>query len=307
MMDSLRERTSTTPVGNLDLSQKQRHTLIAFAFLAPGLIIWFMYRYFPLLWNLYLTFFEMSLLGETTYVGAENYQRMLNDDIIVQSIYNTFLFFAAVPLAIAIALGLSLLLNKKIPGRDLFRGVIFMPYITMMVAIAVIWSYMFQTDGGVLNYILVNSSLADQGIPWLTSSVWARVSVMLVFVWKTVGFYMVIILAGLQTIPQNIYEVAEIGGANVPQRFRYLTLPLLKPTLGVCALIGLISSFELFALIMVLTRTGPGNSTEILITWIYKQAFQSGNFGYAAVLTLLLFVLMVAVIGIGRKIQTTEW
>lgn len=307
MIGALREQTSTSPIADLDLSQKQRHTLIAFTFLAPGLIIWFMYRYFPLFWNLYLTFFEMSLLGETTYVGMENYERMLNDDILLTSIYNTLLFFGAVPIAIAIALGLSLLLNKKIPGRDLFRGIIFMPYITMMVAIAVIWSYMFQTNDGVLNHVLLGAGLIDNPIPWLARGIWARISVMIVFIWKTVGFYMVIILAGLQTIPQNIYEVAEIDGANVPQRFRYLTLPLLKPTLGVCALIGLISSFELFALIMVLTRTGPGNSTEILITWIYKQAFQFGNFGYAAVLTLLLFVLMVSVIGIGRFIQKTKW
>lgn len=307
-MISIAPITRVLTTGRFDqLSQKQRHTLLAFLFLSPGLIIWFLYRYFPLLWNTYLTFFDRSLLGEMEYVGMANYQRVLTDDVLLVSIYNTFLFFAAVPIAIVIALGLALLLNKNIPGKDIFRGIIFVPYVTMMVAVAVIWSYMFLTVDGVLNHILLSIGVIDNPIPWLATGNWARISVMLVFIWKTVGFYMIIILAGLQTIPEQVYEVSQIDGANSYQQFRYLTLPLLKPTLGICVLIGLVSSFELFDLVMVLTRGGPGRSTEILITWVYRQAFQFGNFGYAAVLTLLLFVLMVGVIGIGRIIQQKRW
>jgi ABC-type sugar transport system permease subunit len=288
-----------------EFSKKQRRTLLAWVLLAPGVAIWLVYRGVPFFWNLYLTFFEMSYTGETTFVGLENYAMLLQDDVLLTAIFNTFVFFAAVPVAVAIALGLALLLNKEFLGAEVFRGVLFMPYITMMVAIAVMWSYIYKTDNGVFNFVLTQLSVVDAAIPWLGDSFWARIAVMVVYVWKTVGFYMVILLAGLQDVPKQVYEVASIDGAGRVEKFLYLTLPLLKPTLGICAIIGLINSFQLFDLVMVLTGTGPGHSTELLITWIYKQAFQFGNFGYAAVLTILLFVIMVALIGVGQHLQNT--
>jgi multiple sugar transport system permease protein len=187
-----------------------------------------------------------------------------------------------IPIGIIIALGIALLLNQQFHGANSMRAVFFMPYIMMMVAIAVIWQYMFQTDSGVINFILLNLGLIDSGIPWLSSSTWARVSIFIVHIWKTVGFFLVIILAGLQTIPRQVYAVAKVDGASKWQRFRYITLPLLRPTLAVCALVGMVTTFKLFDLVMILTGGGPGESTEILLTFLYKQAMEYGHIGYGA-------------------------
>lgn len=292
---------------DLSLSEKGRRSLIAWAGLLPALAILVTYRLIPLLWNVRLSFQNMSYTGETTWVGLENYQTLLQDPVFPTAVFNTVLFLGSVPIAVTLALALALLLNKKFAGSNVFRSMFFLPYITMMVAIAVIWSYMFKTQGGVLNFVLQQTGLIERNIPWLSDAWWARTSILMVHVWKTTGFYLVIILAGLQNIPEEIYEVARIDGASRRQQFFYITLPLLKPTLAVCALVGLVTSFELFDLVQVLTSGGPARSTEILITWIYKQGFQFGNFGYSAALTIVLFVLMAGVSLIGAYLQTEEY
>jgi ABC-type sugar transport system permease subunit len=292
---------------DLSLSEKGRRSLIAWAGLVPALAILVTYRLVPLLWNVRLSFQNMTYTGETTWVGLENYAALLQDPVFPKAVFNTVLFLGSVPIAVTLALALALLLNKKFAGSNVFRSMFFLPYITMMVAIAVIWSYMFKTQGGVLNFVLQQVGLVETNIPWLSDSWWARASILIVHVWKTTGFYLVIILAGLQNIPEEIYEVARIDGASRRQQFLYITLPLLKPTLAVCALVGLVTSFELFDLVQVLTSGGPARSTEILITWIYKQGFQFGNFGYSAALTIVLFVLMAGVSLIGAYLQTEEY
>jgi len=249
----------------------------------------------------------MEFTGETSFVGLENYQRLLTDDVFVTALTNNVIFLLTIPVGIVLALGIAILLNQQFLGSDTFRSLFFLPYILMMVGIAVIWNYIFKTNGGVANFVLSNLGLIDQNISWLGDGTWAKVSVFVVHIWKSIGLYLVIMLAGLQTIPQQVYEVARIDGASRIQRFRYITLPLLKPTIGVCILVGMILSFKLFDLIRVLTGGGPANQTEILITYLYEQAFTSGNFGYAAVLTVVLFFLMVSLIGIGRYIQGVSY
>lgn len=291
----------------VSLNRKHSRSLLAWLGLVPALSILVGYRLIPLLWNFVLSFQNMGYTGETSWVGLENYSEVLEDPVFVDALFNTFLFLGSVPIAVTIALGLALLLNKRFPGSNVFRSMFFLPYITMMVAIAVIWAYMFKSQGGVINYVLQQMGLINQNIPWLSDSWWARLSVIIVHVWKTTGFYLIIILAGLQNIPQEIYEVARIDGASARKRFLHVTLPLLKPTLGVCALVGLVTSFELFDLVQILTAGGPARSTEILITWIYKQAFEFGNFGYSAVLTIILFVIMAGGSLLGMYIQSGEY
>lgn len=291
----------------VSLNRKQRRSLIAWLGLVPALAILIAYRLIPLLWNFILSFQNMKYTGETSWVGLENYYQVMEDPVFLDALFNTFLFLGSVPIAVTIALGLALLLNKRFPGSNVFRSMFFLPYITMMVAIAVIWAYMFKSQGGVINYGLQQMGLINQNIPWLSNSWWARLSVIIVHVWKTTGFYLIIILAGLQNIPQEIYEVARIDGASTRQRFMYVTLPLLKPTLAVCALVGLVTSFELFDLVQVLTSGGPARSTEILITWIYKQAFEFGHFGYSAVLAIVLFVIMAGGSLLGMYIQSGDY
>jgi ABC-type sugar transport system permease subunit len=238
-----------------------------------------------------------------SFIGLDNYNKLLTDPIFVEALVNNVILLGTIPVGIALALPLALLLNQAFPGSNLFRAIFFLPYIIMMVAVGIIWAFMFKSTNGVINHILIQIGIIGEGIFWTTSSPWALISVFIVHIWKTLGFYLIILLAGLQTIPTQVYEVARIDGAGRFKRFRYITLPLLKPTIGVCVLVGMISSFRLFDLITVLTGGGPSRKTEILLTWLYKQAFQFSNIGYSAVLTVVLFVLMVGVIAIGRVLQ----
>lgn len=292
---------------DVELSKKQRHTVIAWIALAPVLVWLLVFKYIALGWNIVLAFFDRSYTGEMSFVGLENWSTLMQDPVFPTALRNTIILFGTIPVGIAVALFIAVLLNQKFPGSKVFRSVFFLPYITMMVAIAVIWQYMFHTEQGVVNYVLMNVGLIDSHISWLGDSGWALFSVFMVQVWKTTGFYVIIILAGLQTIPQQVYEVSRIDGASRWQQFRYLTLPLLKPTLGVCVLVGVVISFRLFDLINVMTGGGPGNSTEILLTWIYQQMFAYGDFGYGAVLSTIMVIATLSVAYLGLKLQQVSY
>jgi ABC-type sugar transport system permease subunit len=286
-------------VNDFDIDRERKRWLTAGLFLIPSVGILATFRLFSLLYNFYISFHESSYTGRMEYVGLENWQRLATDEVFVTATLNTILFFGTIPIGIAIALGLALLLNRRFPGANVMRSLFFVPYITAMVAIGVIWQYMLKTDGGVINWALLELGLIQTQISWLGDSFWARVSTFFVHTWKSIGFYLVILLAGLQNISDQVYEVAKIDGASAYQQFRYVTLPLLKPTLGVCVLVGLVTTFRLFDLITVLTGGGPGRSTEILLTWLYKQAFRFGDMGYAAVLTSVFWVIyMLATISV---------
>lgn len=285
------------------ISKEGKQSIIAWLALIPTLTILLLYRFIPLGWNFLLSFQEMSYTGETTFVGLDNYRKLTTDPVFMEAFVNNVILLGTIPIGIALGLGLALLLNQEFFGSNAFRSLFFLPYIIMMVAVAVIWTFMFKSDNGVINFILIQAGFVNEGIRWLSRGSWALFSVFIVHVWKTTGFYMVIILAGLQTIPMQIYEVSRIDGANRIQRFLYITLPLLKPTLGVCVLVGMIASFRLFDLVFVLTNGGPAHKTEILLTWLYQQGFQFGSFGYAAVLTIVLFALMLAIVSVGWTLQ----
>ena len=293
--------------GEADLTKKQRRTIVAWVALAPVLIWLLVYKYIALVWNVVLTFFDRSYTGEMTFVGLEHWMTLAQDPIFPRALFNTIILFGTIPVGIALALFLAILLNQEFPGAKVFRSVFFLPYITMMVAIAVIWEYMLHTELGVINQILLGIGIISDPISWLGSGNWALFSVFMVHIWKTAGFYIIIILAGLQTIPEQVYEVSRIDGANQWQRFRHITLPLLKPTIGVCTLVGVVISFRLFDLILVMTGGGPGASTEILLTWIYQQSFSNGNFGYGAVLSVVMVILTLIAAYVGYKLQEASY
>jgi len=295
IIDKIDNRTNILDyLPSSDLSKNKRRWITAWLFLLPSLAILFTFRFLSMLYNVYLSFHETGYVG-TEFVGLSNYARLMSDDVFVTALVNNIIFFGTIPVGIAIALGLALLLNKRFPGANLMRSAFFVPYITAMVAIAVIWQYMLRTDAGVLNYVLIQAGLLQEPISWLGDSFWARVSIFVVHLWKSVGFFLIILLAGLQNISTQVYEVARIDGASAYQRFRYVTLPLLKPTIGVCMLVGLVTTWRIFDLVTVMTNGGPGYSTEILLTWLYKQAFSYGRMGYAAVLAIVLWILYIGV------------
>jgi len=276
--------------------KRTRELALVACFLAPALAIFFLYRLLPLGWNVLLSFEAWSPLKPAVFIGWDNYEEMFFDDAVFwQALWNTLLIIASAPIGIMIALGLALLVNSDIKGRDTYRTMIFLSYPLMTVAVAIIWRWMFDERVGLINYVARMLDLVDKPIPFLNSFTWALPSVIAANIWQMLGFYMIIILTGLQNIPGNLYEAAEIDGAKPVHRFFRITLPLLKPSIFLCFVIGMLNSVTSFDLVYVMTGGGPGRATEILVTYIYKLGFSQTRFDYAAAVTVVFFLLLLTV------------
>src|SRR5262245_50760708 len=275
--------------------------------LAPSLAIFLLYRILPLLWNAALSLSWWSPFRPARWAGVEHYEEMLfHDDVFWQSLWNTLVFMASAPLAIAIALGLALLVDMGVRGRTFYRAAIFLSYPLMPVAVGIVWRWLYDEKVGLSNCLLRSLGLTERGIPFLDSSEWAMPAVIVAAIWQIVGFLMVLLLAGLQTIPPSLHEAAAIDGAGRWQRFRRITLPLLRPSLFLCSMIGIINSFTSFDLIYVMTRGGPNYATEVLVTYIYRAAFVLSKFDYAAALTVVLFLVLLGLTAIANTLAGRE-
>ena len=258
-------------------------------------MIFLLYRIIPLVWNLILSFEAWSPLKPAVWIGLDNYDEMLTDDVFWAALWNTLYLIASAPVGITLALGLALLVNTEIRGRDLYRTLIFLSYPLMTVAVAIIWRWLFDERVGLINYVARSLHLTTTPIPFLNSFTWALPSVIAANIWQMLGFYMIILLTGLQHIPGNLYEAARIDGANAVRRFLRITLPLLRPSLFLCFVIGMLNSVTSFDLVYVMTGGGPGRATEILVTYIYKLGFVQTRFDYAGAVTIVFFVLLIAI------------
>ena len=279
------------------IARKQvRQSLLVWCFLLPSLAIFLLYRVIPLLWNVALSFQEWSPLRPGRWAGLDHYEEMFfYDEVFWTALWNTLIVIGSAPIGIAMALGLALLVNSDIRGRDVYRTIIFISYPLMTVAVAIIWRWMFEERVGLFNFVARELGLVDKPIPFLNSFTWALPSVIAANVWQMLGFYMIVLLTGLQNIPQNLYEAAAIDGAAARHRFWRITLPLLKPSLFLCFVIGMLNSFTSFDLVYVMTGGGPGRATEILVTYIYKLGFVQTKFDYAAAVTVVFFALLIVV------------
>ncbi|TVQ45333.1 MAG: sugar ABC transporter permease [Gloeocapsa sp. DLM2.Bin57] len=262
----------------------------AWLFLTPALVLLGIFLFWPILYLIYLSFTDGNLGSQGSHwVGIQNYLKLLTDDDFRQVIGNTLYFtIATVIPSIIIPLILAVLLNQSLPTRGLLRTAYFLPSVTSLVAVGLGFRWLFQTDGP------VNSLLEFFGIkaiPWLSSGVWAMLVLILLSIWKQLGFNLVVFLAGLQTIPGSLYEAAELDGANPWAKFWYVTLPGLKPTLIFVVVTTVIFTLRSFEQVYVITGGGPVNSTNILAFYVYQEAFARFQFGYAATgATLLLLV-----------------
>ena len=191
---------------------------------------------------------------------------LLYDDVFWTSCWNTVVFMSSAPVAIALAVGIALLVDTPIRGRAIYRAVVFLSYPLMTVAVGIIWRWLYDEKVGLINYVLRSVGVVSRGIPFLDSVDWAMPAVIVAAIWQIVGFFMVILLAGLQSIPRELYEAAAIDGAGARSRFASITLPLLRPSIFLCLVLGIINSFTSFDLIYVMTRGGPIYATELLIT-----------------------------------------
>lgn len=271
---------------------QHRFNWTPYLFIAPYLLVFLLFRLGPSIAGLGVSFTEWGVVGDPRWVGLRNYEAMLNDARLGDAIRNTVQFtLLTVPLLVVLGLGLALFFNRKRPGRTLGRTAVFIPYVLMSTVVGVLWTWILEKDFGLLNIYLDQLGLPK--VPWLVSSNFAMLGIVLTTVWWTVGYNMVLFLAGLQEIPEELYEAARIDGADSIRLFWYITLPLLSPTIFLVLLLTINNSFQVFDQVYVMTQGGPNVSTLTLVHYIYVTAFQRFRFGYGAAIACLLFALLV--------------
>ncbi len=250
----------------------------------------------PTLLALGLGFFEVSGFGGYQFVGFANYRRMFADPLFLRSLRVTFTYVVMlVPSLYVAGLGLALLVQRSSIANGVFRSIFFLPQMVSLVVVGLIWSFLLLDKIGLVSRAA--SVLGAGGISWLGDPRWALLSIVVVSVWFLMGFYMLIFLGGLQDIPKEYYEAARLDGARPLAAFRYITLPLLKPTSFFVLLVSTVAGvagYQTFDLIYVMTKGGPANSTSLAIYYIYQQAFQFNEFGYAAAMASFLVLLLIA-------------
>ncbi|MDF1521405.1 MAG: sugar ABC transporter permease [Trueperaceae bacterium] len=290
------EKGWTALVAFLRHPRRRRDLIAAALFLGPALIVLLTFVYFPIVWAFGISFTDWQSGGAPArFVGVDNYTFLLNSADFWRALRNTVTFVVLkLPLDMVLALAVALLLNQRLRGMGFFRMAIFMPVVTSVVAAAAIWRVLYNPSFGVFNSMLDAFGLPPQR--WLRDPSLAMPAVVLVALWKGLGYNVVIFLAGLQGIGRVYYEAAAIDGATPWQRFRYVTLPLLSPVTYFVALIGVINSFKVFSLIHVmLPDGGPLDSAQVLVFYLYELAFQSFRYGRAAALSFILFGIVLAI------------
>jgi multiple sugar transport system permease protein len=270
-----------------------------FWFALPALALIAVFFVLPVAAGLALSLsdFDIYALGNLDYlrfVGFGNYARLVQDPLFWRALLNTFYFvLVGGPLSVLVSLGAALLINARlVRWKGLFRVVFFLPVMTALVAVAVVWRYIYHPRYGLLNYAL--GLVGIEPVDWLGDPLLAMPALILMAVWKNFGYNMIIFIAGLQSIPEQLYDSARIDGAGRFQQLRYITLPLLAPTFVFVGLLTMIGSFQLFAEPYVMTQGGPGDATLSVVLLMYEQGFRWWNLGYAAAIAFLLFAIMLA-------------
>jgi multiple sugar transport system permease protein len=298
--------TSETQIKTFSISTKQRRKwlewLSGYAFLAPSFIVLAVFTYFPVVYALGISFFKWRIMrGDPVFNGLTNYQLLLTSADFWQAISNTIYFaVGSIPTGMAIALLIALLLNRPMRGRSIYRTAYFLPTITSMVAVSVVWMWIYHPDVGLMNYFLELFHLP--AIRWLNDPVWAMPSLILLSIWKGMGYNVIIYLAGLQNIPEQLYEAAKIDGANRWQLFRNVTWPLLTPTTFLILIMAVINSFQAFTEFNVMTQGGPLGVTTTIVYYLYQQAFQQFNMGYGSALAIVLFLIILGLTLVQNKV-----
>ncbi len=279
-------------------------TTTAYFFLAPALSAIFIFFFIPVIAAFIISFtdFDIYTLGNFStlrLIGFDNYVKLFSDDLFWTALGNTFYFVVvAGPLSIAVSLTAALLLNSKlVKFKSLFRLAYFLPVVTTLVAVAIVWRFIYHPNFGILNFFL--GLIGINPIDWLGDPDWAMPSIILLAVWKNFGYNMIIFIAGLQNIPEELYEAADIEGANAFQKFKHITLPMLAPTTIFVSIITMIGYFQLFAEPYVMTQGGPLNKTLSIVQYMYQEGFRWWNMGYSASIAFVLFI----IIFIGTLIQ----
>lgn len=282
------------------MRHRLRDPVTGLLFVLPMLVLFAIFRFVPSLGAAGLSLTDYQISGEWSFVGADNYARLFQDPIFMGALRVTVVYVAIyVPLTVLVALGTALLLNSVIFMKGLFRGMLFLPYVTSFVFAGVIWRWIYDFDG-LLNGLLAKLDLGPVG--FLDDTALVLPSLAVVQVWKGFGYSMLILLAGLKSIPSSYLEAARVDGANAWQRFRSIVLPLLRPALFFVLVIETIGAFQTFDMIYVMTGGGPSRASYNLVYALYDQGFKFFNMGYAATIGIVLFVLVFIVSMIQRRL-----
>ncbi|MCB0098419.1 MAG: sugar ABC transporter permease [Caldilineaceae bacterium] len=271
---------------------ERREWLLFILLVGPNLVLFSIFTYWPLIYNGYLSFVRWDMLSPVKiWVGLDNYTFLFSSANFGTILLNTLVFtFASVALICALGLLIALLLNQPLRGRDAARGIIFSPVMLSGAAIGIVWIYIFDPRYGLLDIFI--SAIGLESPNWLLDTHWAMPAVIIVHVWKNVGYAVVIFLAGLQAIPRELYEAATVDGATAWARFRHITIPGLSPVLFFLILTTILAGFQSFDIIKVMTNGGPVDATTTLIYFLYQEGFVGFNAGRAGVAAVVLFVAM---------------
>jgi ABC-type sugar transport system permease subunit len=277
-----------------------RKKILPYLLVSPYVIHFFLFVAFPVGFSIVLTFHKWNIISPMEFTGVNNYIRSFNDKTFLKSMGNTIIFLLIhIPLQIIFALFLAEILNQKIKLRGVFRGAFFLPVIVSGVVVTILWQQLYGYDTGLLNRLLIMIGLDKVG--WLTDPNIAMTSIAVMATWKNVGLYIVLFLVGLQTVPTQYYEAADLEGATHLQKFFKITLPMINPTIFMVMILSTIGGFSLFIEPYIMTGGGPLNSTVSAVLYIYKQGFFYYHMGYAATLGLFFALIILAVIMIQKK------
>jgi len=288
------EIPARTRVGRLSRTRVQE-VISGYLFVLPAVSILMLFTVLPILASIALGFADYDLLTPPKWTGSDNYLRLFGDNRLKIAYWNSLrVTLGATALNNVLGLLLAMAVNRKMPAavRYLSRTALFLPVLTTTASLAVVWRFILTEDRGVLNYLLQQVGLST--VPWLSSVRWAIPSVILYDVWKSCGYLMVLYLAGLQGVPEVLYEAVQIDGANRWQVTRYITLPLITPAAFFCIIISLIGAFQIFDNAYVLTQGGPGDASRMIAMYVYEMAFKRYEMGYASAVALSLLVVLVA-------------
>jgi multiple sugar transport system permease protein len=300
--DSPATRPRSTPKLKRGPSNRMGYVMVA-----PYVVHMAIFFGYPLLFSFVLIFHRWDVITPMEFVGSKNFLRLVQDDLFFRAVLNTGLFLAIhIPLQIAVALFSAELLNKRIFARGAFRMIYFMPVVVSGVVITIIFQQLFAYDAGFINSLLL--ALGGERVPWLVSPQWAMPSIALMATWKNVGLYILLFLAGLQSVPPSLYEVADLDGANGFQKWLHITLPMLNPMMVTVVVLSTIGGFSLFIEPYVLTGGGPLDSTLSAMLYIYNQAFYFNHMGYAAALGFFFALVIFVVVALQRRfVETDTW
>lgn len=279
--------------------------LTPYLFLLPALLILGLTVFLPAFQAFYLSFtrYEYDITQAPQWIGLANFRRLFSDRVFWQTLQNTiFYLIGVVPVLVIAPLAIAILVNQKLRGMHWFRAAFYTPVIISMVVAGIAWRWLYA-ENGLLNQLIKNIFAVKEGIPWLTSPQFALFSVMAVTIWKGLGYYMVIYLAGLQSIPADLYEAAAIDGSDGISKHWDITVPLMRPYLVLVAVISAISATKVFEEIYIMTQGGPRNSSKTIVYYLYEQAFQNLEISYACTIGLVLFLVILGLSILNLKLS----